>query len=949
MPFLAQSNEWRLVSELGRLFGQRKTRHQVQQLGRHEPVYHPTIEHIEVELRGLLISQDIPHNLNDAEFKECQAALSKLCLLLEDLASTQLSASGSTAGAAPYPRLRALLRFLDSADGPVDLVHGSNTTLFTLPRDVDGLHDCLRIVTECCRALSKLFAPPASEPATQPFRMAKKNKDAWKKARIRKQAAFALETLFKHFKCGTAHEVLLRLTEDTGEDAALPTLQMMLLKCPELESWVEARCESLHLYVVPCFRALVADLCSPNLFRNDMSISPIPDMCMGLPESPSQGAALVLYMEHHALFGAWQDSKLPAARSSMESLSQLITKGVFEPPSRNINAVLNGLSITRFSTIEKRALAVKLGFCLMDFFDAEVDSKHIYFLDSTRKESPPYLAFKSKLPVTPDPYNFRLGHPHPVLLSFAKLLLEIYCGQAINLDISSDDRQIQDAWTKLLDVVETLERDEQDSHLQAIRGCLLVHQEIAKAIGFRDIEAEVAEKKIRRKLYKEVVYKLQLGLAESTPRMKRRRSESPPPSTRFDDSGSVKSLDTSLRPIKPGFDFPQIKRQRTPDSINSLAEGSGNTGHYSIGRRQSSLADAENYPPASRDEFKIAIFCALGIEYDAVSLLVDEFWDEKTLCFDGSAPGDANRYKLGRIGRANVVLVLLSNMGKASAASSATSLTMSYRELQVIILTGICGGVPQSSTGQELLLGDVVVSKGIIQYDLGRRFPGHFAMKDSLEDVLSRPKKNIRNMLAFLQTDLERESVEERTALLLRQLQQKNPKYQYPGADKDRLFEAGFRHKHRAPLLPESLCLCNDSAAACEESRTMSCQELGCPDNIQHLVSRERLKPRRYVEHDSRRGDAHSPSIFVGLFGSGDTVLKSGEDRDQMANKYDIMAFEMEAAGVWDTNPCIVVKGVCDYADSHKNKSWQAFASATAASAAKALIERYMQGSSYLS
>ncbi|KAH7118066.1 hypothetical protein B0J13DRAFT_532904 [Dactylonectria estremocensis] len=56
-----------------------------------------------------------------------------------------------------------------------------------------------------------------------------------------------------------------------------------------------------------------------------------------------------------------------------------------------------------------------------------------------------------------------------------------------------------------------------------------------------------------------------------------------------------------------------------------------------------------------------------------------------------------------------------------------------------------------------------------------------------------------------------------------------------------------------------------------------------------------------------------------------------------------ILAFEMEGAGIWDEVPCIVVKGVCDYTDSHKNKSWQAFAAATAASVAKALLAQYIR------
>lgn len=645
-------------------------------------------------------------------------------------------------------------------------------------------------------------------------------------------------------------------------------------------------------------------------------------------------------MEKCTLFGAWGDSNLPAAPPSRESLSELITKGVFEPPSRNINAVLKGLSTTRFSDTEKRALAVKLGFCLMDFFDAEIESKHIYFLDSSRKASPPYLAFRSKLPATSDPYNFRLGHPHPVLLSFAKLLLEIHYGQAIDLDISSDDREIRDAWTKLLDVVQALEREEPDSSsLQAIRGCLLVHQEIAKTLSSRDIEAEDADRKIRRKLHKEVIYKLQQALAESTPRDKRQRSESPPPTDRHDVSGGWIPPELSNRSIRLGFDLPQRKRQRATNVMSSFSEINGDSWHHS----QPPSADAKASRPTSRDEFEIAIVCALNVEYNAVSLFVDEFWDGKSGSSYGKAAGDPNLYRTGRIGKANVVLVLLSDMGKASSASSTTSLAMSYCGLKLMLLTGICGGVPRTRAIPELLLGDVVISNSVIQHDLGRQFPDQFAMKDGAADMLGRPQRNIRNLVSIVDTSLERKAIEERTDHFLWQLQQEGAEYEYPGADKDQLFEASFRHKHRGPSKPEDSCLCHQSDAGCKDSRGISCEKLGCLDTDEHLVSRERLKTKQIMESAGRPRDAQSPSIFVGPFGSGDTVLKSAEDRDEMAEEYGIVAFEMEGAGAWDVIPCIVIKGVCDYADSHKNKSWQAFASATAASAMRALLERYME------
>ena len=71
--------------------------------------------------------------------------------------------------------------------------------------------------------------------------------------------------------------------------------------------------------------------------------------------------------------------------------------------------------------------------------------------------------------------------------------------------------------------------------------------------------------------------------------------------------------------------------------------------------------------------------------------------------------------------------------------------------------------------------------------------------------------------------------------------------------------------------------------------------------------------------------------------------MKSGEDRDRIAKEEGVLAFEMEGAGVWDAIPCIVIKGICDYADSHKHKRWQDFAAATAAASMKALLEALVE------
>jgi hypothetical protein len=66
--------------------------------------------------------------------------------------------------------------------------------------------------------------------------------------------------------------------------------------------------------------------------------------------------------------------------------------------------------------------------------------------------------------------------------------------------------------------------------------------------------------------------------------------------------------------------------------------------------------------------------------------------------------------------------------------------------------------------------------------------------------------------------------------------------------------------------------------------------------------------------------------------------VKDALYRDKLAAEHRIICFEMEAAGLQSAFPCLVIRGICDYADSHKNKRWQGYAAATAAAYAKELI-----------
>ncbi|UKZ81739.1 hypothetical protein TrVFT333_009511 [Trichoderma virens FT-333] len=335
--------------------------------------------------------------------------------------------------------------------------------------------------------------------------------------------------------------------------------------------------------------------------------------------------------------------------------------------------------------------------------------------------------------------------------------------------------------------------------------------------------------------------------------------------------------------------------------------------------------------PRGREDFQIAIICSLPLEYDVVSLLFDQFWDEDGLY--GRARGDVNTYTTGRMGKYDVVLVLLPNMGTVAAAGAAASFRSSYPSLQLAFLVGICGGVPFDGEN-ELHLGDVVISKSAVQYDLGSQYHKSFVIKDTVDDSLGRPNKNIRSLVKSFETDHVRDQLQQKACLFLKDLQKAAAKkrrrhnYQYPGITNDKLFIATYRHNHRGKQ-PCNVCD-NQTDSFCDRAARVSCAELGCDES--QLVSRMDLE---------MRDPTGQPEIFVGRIASGNMVMKSGEHRDKIAKEQNVIALEMEGAGVWDEIPCIIVKGVCDYADSHRNDLWQRYAAATAASVMKAVLGRY--------
>ncbi|PYH77441.1 hypothetical protein BO82DRAFT_406191 [Aspergillus uvarum CBS 121591] len=272
------------------------------------------------------------------------------------------------------------------------------------------------------------------------------------------------------------------------------------------------------------------------------------------------------------------------------------------------------------------------------------------------------------------------------------------------------------------------------------------------------------------------------------------------------------------------------------------------------------------------------------------------------------ARNDPNSYTLGRMGRYDVVLVHMPGPGKAAASSVASHIKLSYPGIEFALLVGICGGVPRrgdvgpTQPREDIFLGDVIISHGIIQYDLGKRLDHRSIRKNTLECNLSRSSPRIRSFVRLLKTWDDRLSDAQRQYLCTIQ---NNVRLDIPylGTDNDILFRPDYKHR-----------------------RTCQCMR-GVPEDESHV--------------DRRRGGSdETPYIPFGRLASGDTVMSSAKDRDKIARHEQVLGFEMEGAGIWDNLPCILVKGVSDYADSHKNDAWQFYAAASAAACMRALLDQ---------
>ncbi|RFU74661.1 pfs domain-containing [Trichoderma arundinaceum] len=357
-----------------------------------------------------------------------------------------------------------------------------------------------------------------------------------------------------------------------------------------------------------------------------------------------------------------------------------------------------------------------------------------------------------------------------------------------------------------------------------------------------------------------------------------------PDSDSYQDSGIGSSVES------PGS---MMSRSTTQQSVLPLDKGDisiASSGYMS------SIKEKNIY---SREKYTVGILCALPKELLAVRSLFDKNHDGHR-----NVRGDSNHYALGEMKNHMVVATCLpaGEYGTTPATASVSNMSRSFPNIRFCLLVGIGGGAP--SAENDIRLGDVVVSlptatfPGVIQYDRGKEKENH---DFELTGVLQPPPQELRTAISSLRSDpnIPPNILEQYLEEISDRVQNSSKlKYKHPGQQNDQLFKI-----------------------ACPK-----CQgHEECADRGIHV---QRRSPRL----------TDSPEIHYGLIASGNRVMKDAKTRDRWAQKYGVLCFEMEAAGIMSMFPCLVIRGICDYADSFKNDLWQEYAAATAAAYAKLLL-----------
>ncbi|KAM0267240.1 hypothetical protein ACHAPA_006019 [Fusarium lateritium] len=304
---------------------------------------------------------------------------------------------------------------------------------------------------------------------------------------------------------------------------------------------------------------------------------------------------------------------------------------------------------------------------------------------------------------------------------------------------------------------------------------------------------------------------------------------------------------------------------------------------------------------SSPSDYTAGWICALPVEAVAATVFLDERLDGPST----QERDDTNSYKFGKIKNHYVVIATLpkGEYGTATAATVAKDLTRSFPNVRIGLMVGIGGGAPSSRN--DIRLGDVVVSipgkgqSGIFQYDYGESI-----QYESFQctRALDQPPQLLRAAVASLEVDQEIDGngIQDAIAKVLEQKPNLKRKYGRPSDDTDILYRREIIHTG------------GDPCDTCETDHT-------------DVEKRESRQSERTLIH-------------YGTIASANTLMKNAILRDRLASQNNVLCFEMEAAGLMNGFSCLVIRGICDYSDSHKNNVWQGYAAMAAAAYAKQIV-----------
>jgi len=322
------------------------------------------------------------------------------------------------------------------------------------------------------------------------------------------------------------------------------------------------------------------------------------------------------------------------------------------------------------------------------------------------------------------------------------------------------------------------------------------------------------------------------------------------------------------------------------------------------------------------DAYTIGWVCALPKEQTAARAMLDEEHEPLP-----TPRNDHNAYTLGSICGHNVVIACLPNMGTNPAATVATSMINTFQSIRFGLMVGIGGGIPS-----KVNLGDVVVSQpvadyhGVVQWDMGKlERGGQFIHTGSL----NRPPN----------------------ALLNASNQLKSNHAMYGSKINEYLNDVERRFPRLAPKYTRRECLEDPLLVSQRGRRTSTVYHFlsslwqAVITIIAYLLGFWAISPvieenKRLSEKAEEARTQGEVRIHHGLIASGNKVIKDAQSRDSLDKAFGghLLCVEMEAAGLMNDFPCIVIRGICDYAGSEKEKTWQEYAAAVAAAHAKELL-----------